>query len=97
MKESADWAVLELPGVMEVVGKAASRVASTYPGMTEVADMEQEACIELATHGERVRGHVANDDLGLVYNWLTQWLAKVMRPQTAYFGHTVSIERLADE
>lgn len=97
VKENVDWAVLELPGVMEVLKKAASNVGSTFAGVTEADDIEQELVIWAATHPSEVRGYVERDELGLLYRRAQSRGHHVGEHEALFRNRVVSIDRLVEE
>ncbi|OKI45134.1 hypothetical protein [Micromonospora sp. CB01531] len=100
---SADWTVLEIPGVEGVARKAAAKVASDYEsvsGLVDKDDLHQEALILLATHGERVRRYVEGPDgLGGLYHDLLMDLINKVTPlaKRAIRTHSYEAVREASE
>lgn len=91
-----DWTVLDLPGVTEVVQKAASSIATSFKGVTEAADLAQEAFILLASEPHVVRNYVANDELGLLYNRVRQRLHNEATRLAGYSNRVVSIQNFQE-
>ncbi|MDH6462027.1 hypothetical protein M2302_002202 [Micromonospora sp. A200] len=100
---SADWSVLEIPGVQDVARKAAAKVAAEYSTVTmvEYDDLLQEGLIRLASKPDIVRGYADGPDgLGGLHHWLWCDLTDLARKEGARSNRQYSYEALrsgADE
>ena len=77
----ADWSILKIPGVTEVVERAARKVADKWAPLLDFDDLVQEACVILATKADEARGELAKQGLGSLHQWLWCDLTDIARSE----------------
>lgn len=97
LKVGADWSVLDLPYVREVVGQAVRRVMKKYDGVMEAEDLEQEALIMVVTRGNLQEAARSEDNIGLLQHRLEQDLGDLLLPLAKKVQKTVSYDKLKED
>ena len=94
--ETADWAVLLIPGIAELADRAARSVAAERQGITEYDDMHQEARILLARKARMIRECLADAGLGrgVVYYRLRQDLVDHLKTDVSRSNRHVPLPTL---
>lgn len=93
MSANSDWTVLDVPGILDIAGKAARKVSQQYEHTLEFEDAQQEAYIVLASNGDVVREYLAAEQFGLLHNWLYQRLVDNVKTEAGHRATQVSYER----
>lgn len=94
---TADWDLLNEPGVMETIESQAHKVAAQYDGVLEWADLRQEGYIAVATHSPQFRRYLADDDMGLFAHAVWCDLVDVARKQAKRQNPLVSLDALGTD
>lgn len=95
---TADWTVLDLPGVASVAHSAAAKVARQYPTTTEYDDLHQEARIQLAIDADSTRAYLADPDKGarLLHHRLWRDLIDSVKTDAQHRAQHLSYERVRE-
>lgn len=88
----ADWSVLDLPGVEQVVTKVAGRIGNDGIPLLSRHDLEHEAFIILATRASEVRRRYESGGLGHLGAWLRRRLLDSVRPEIRRAGRQVAYD-----
>lgn len=96
---TADWAVLDIRGVIEVARTAAAKVAGQFRYVAEYDDLFQDACLRLAESPDVVRAYLDDADKGfdLLRHWLWCDLVDTTRTEAARRNRHISYERARTE
>lgn len=93
---SVDWEPLGIPGMVDVIERAAAECHRIYPNTTEFEDLVQDAVILVATKAdlrECVEGTV---QLGLLHHRLLCDLKDGAKTLDKHLGSRLSFERLVE-
>lgn len=93
---SAEWSVLELEGLTDLVKDRAASVAAMFPTTADADDLEQEGLIWAATNASKVRElHAREDSLLSLRIWSV--LRDKVKTEATHSSQTVGIHRLYEQ